>query len=68
MGPLGHVDHLEYSFINMLFISTGIFDDKLHPQILSVGTTANAALISFIYKKTVKLYNCTGEFIVVFNI
>jgi len=32
------------SFINMLFISTGVFDDKLHPQILSVGTTANAAL------------------------
>jgi hypothetical protein len=28
----------------MLFISTGIFYDKLHPQILSVGTTANAAL------------------------
>jgi hypothetical protein len=27
----------------MLLISTGIFDDKLHPQILSVGTTANAA-------------------------
>ena len=67
MWPLGHVGHLAYSFINMLFISTGIFDDKLHPQILSVGTTANAALISFIYKKTVKLYNCTGEFIV-FNI
>ena len=41
----------------MLFISTGIFDDKLHPQILSVGTTANAALISFIYKK--KQLNCT---------
>jgi hypothetical protein len=28
----------------MLFISTGVFDDKLRPQILSVGTTANAAL------------------------
>jgi hypothetical protein len=26
----------------MLFISTGIFDDKLRPQILSVGTIANA--------------------------
>jgi hypothetical protein len=26
----------------MLFISTGIFDDKLRPQILSVGTTANS--------------------------
>ena len=31
------------SFINMLFISTGIFDDKLRPQVLLVGTTANAA-------------------------
>ena len=28
----------------MLFISTGIFDDKLRPQIMSAGTTANAAL------------------------
>jgi hypothetical protein len=28
----------------MLFISTGIFDDKLRPQILSVGTTANSPL------------------------
>jgi hypothetical protein len=28
----------------MLFISTGIFDDKLRTQIVSVGTTANAAL------------------------
>ena len=44
MQPLGHVGHVTYSFINMLFISMQIFDDKLHPQILSVGTTANAAL------------------------
>jgi hypothetical protein len=29
---------------NMLFISTRIFDDKLRPQILSVGTTANSPL------------------------
>ena len=28
----------------MLFISTGIFDDKLRPWILSVGTTANSPL------------------------
>ena len=35
---------MTYSFINMLFISTGIFDDKLRPQILSVGTTANNPL------------------------
>ena len=28
----------------MLFISTGIFDDKLRPQSLSVGTTANSPL------------------------
>ena len=41
---LGHVGHVTYSFINMLFISTGIFYDKLHPQILSVGTTANSPL------------------------
>ena len=39
---LGHVGHVTYNFINMLFISTGIFDDKVRPQILSVGTTANA--------------------------
>jgi hypothetical protein len=32
MWPLGHVVHVTYSFINMLFISTGIFDDKLRPQ------------------------------------
>ena len=46
MWPLGHFGHVRYSFINMLFISTGIFDDKLRSQIVSVGTTANAALIS----------------------
>jgi hypothetical protein len=28
----------------MLFISTGIFDDKLRPRILLVGTTANSPL------------------------
>jgi len=28
----------------MLFISTDIFDYKLRPHILSVGTTANAGL------------------------
>ena len=44
MWPLGHVGHVTYSFINMMFISTGIFDDKLRPQILSVDTTANAPL------------------------
>ena len=44
MWPLGHVGHVTYSFINMLFISTWIFDDKLRPQILSVGTTANSIL------------------------
>ena len=33
-----------HSFINMLFISMVIFYDKLRPQILSVGITANAAL------------------------
>ena len=44
MWPLGHVGHVTYSFINMLFISTGIFDDKLCPQILSVGTTVISPL------------------------
>jgi hypothetical protein len=38
-----------YSFINMLFISMGIFDDNLRPQILSVDTTANAPLSSDVY-------------------
>jgi hypothetical protein len=33
MWPLGYVGHVTYSFINMLFISTEIFDDKLRPQI-----------------------------------
>jgi hypothetical protein len=33
-----------YSFINMLFISTGILDEKLRPQIWSVSTTANSPL------------------------
>jgi hypothetical protein len=36
-----------YSFINMMFISTGILDDKLRPQILSVGTTANVPLNNY---------------------
>ena len=35
---------MAYSFINILFISTRIFYDKLRPQILSVGTTTNATL------------------------
>ena len=47
MWPLGHVDHVTYSFRNMLFISTEIFYDKLRPQILSVGTTANSPLSIF---------------------
>ena len=45
MWPLGHVGDVTYSFINMLFIATGIFYDKLHPQIVSVDTTANSPLI-----------------------
>jgi hypothetical protein len=57
MWPLGHLGHVTYSFINILFLSTGIFDDKLRPQILSVVTTANAALtILFIYN----IYNISG--------
>jgi hypothetical protein len=49
MWPLGHVGHMTYSFKIMLFISTGIFDDKFRWQILSVGTTANAALMKTPY-------------------
>ena len=44
MWPLGHVGRVPYSFINMLFISTEIFDDQLRPEILSVGTTSNSLL------------------------
>ena len=39
-----HIGHVTYNFINILFISTGIFDDNLRPQILSVGTTAYSPL------------------------
>ena len=46
---LGYVGHVTYSFINMLFISMGMLDDNLRPQILSVGTTANAPLSSDVY-------------------
>ena len=41
---LGQIGHVTYSFKIMLFISTGIFDDKLRPQILSVVSTANSSL------------------------
>ena len=44
MWSLGYVGYVTYSFINMQFISTGIFDDELRPQILSVGITANSPL------------------------
>ena len=44
MWPSGHAGHVTYSFINMLFISTGIFDDKLRPQILTVCTSPNSPL------------------------
>ena len=53
--PLGHIGHVTYNFRNMLFIRTGIFDDKLHPHILSVGTTANAALNRNIFPDSVSL-------------
>ena len=53
MWSLCYVGHVTYSFINMLFISTGIFDDKLRPQILSVGTTANSPL------KGISIYQIT---------
>jgi hypothetical protein len=46
----------------MLFISTGIFDDKLRPQIVSVGTTANAALRDFRLMKNI-IFNQTERFV-----
>ena len=46
----GDVCHVTYSFKIMLFISTGIYDDKLRPQILSVVPTANAPLIEVVTK------------------
>jgi hypothetical protein len=51
--PLGHIGHVTYSFINILFISTGIFDDKLRPHIWSVGITANTPLTAteYLYHK-----------------
>jgi hypothetical protein len=55
MWPLGHVGHVTYSFINMLFISMVIFDDKLRPQILSVSTTTNSPLSS-LYIQVCSIY------------
>ena len=40
-----NVGHVTYSFRIMLFISTGIVDDKLRPQMLPVVPTSNAPLI-----------------------
>jgi hypothetical protein len=51
MWPLGHVGHVTYSFKIMQFISTGIFDDKLHPQIVSVVPNANAPLSKSLWHK-----------------
>jgi hypothetical protein len=56
MWPLGHVGHVTYSFINMLFISTGIYDGKLHPQIVSVGTTANSPLNKLMFRSVGFIY------------
>jgi hypothetical protein len=42
VGKITTVGHVAYIFINMLFISMGFFYDNLHPQIVSVGTTANS--------------------------
>ena len=47
MWPSGLGGHVTYSFMNMLFISTGVFYDKPHPQILSVATMANSSLNTF---------------------
>ena len=50
---LGHVGHVTHSFINMLlYISMGIFADKLHPQILAVDTTANSpvSMLKYLFK------------------
>ena len=39
----------------MLFISMGIFDDDFHPEILSVGTTANSPLIEVVTKASINI-------------
>ena len=44
MWPLGHVGHVDIQFHNFAVHIKGIFDDKLRPQIVSVGTTANSPL------------------------
>jgi hypothetical protein len=54
------IGHVTYRFINMLFISTEIFDDKLHPQILLVGPTANSALSN---KMQIFIDNCPMIFL-----
>ena len=44
MWPLDHVRHVTNSFKIILFISTGVFDDKLLRKMLSVVPTANSPL------------------------
>ena len=59
MSPLGLVGHVTHSFINLLFLSTGIFDNKLRPQILSLGTTANSPLIKNVIIMFVWIFSIT---------
>jgi hypothetical protein len=43
--PLGHIGHVTYNFINMLLISTWIFDDKLCSPCVIYDTVANCHFI-----------------------
>ena len=56
MWHLGHVGHVTYSFIHMLFILPGIFDDKLHPQILVfLKKVCNSTINQYQLTKIVKI-------------
>jgi hypothetical protein len=56
---------MTYSFINMLFISTGIFYDKLRPQMLLIDTTANAAVTRKLYMRSIESIICDN---IIYNI
>jgi hypothetical protein len=56
---------MTYSFINMMFISTGTFYDKLRPQIVLVDTTANAAVTRKLYMRSTASIICDN---IIYNI
>ena len=43
-ATFNNISVISWRSVLLVFISTGIFYDKLRPQILSVGTTTNATL------------------------